>query len=172
MRTFLITVIIFCLFSCEKEQLPKNDTNNEWVTESLNSDYLIQFPSYYIGEGFNNNVFYKSNPTLDIIVFYYWWDIFVNNVEDTLYYPLPENISISPYGEASHFLNLENKQLIFSNDSTIIGILYNSNPSISERIDGLLLWNESYYFISLTRVQYNETKFDSLEMILETIKKK
>ena len=124
MKTLLIVLIALFLFSCENEDSSNNTLFNEdWVLESLNSKYLIQFPKYYKGSGFNNNSFYKSNPENDIIVSHCNNNIGCYYVDDTLDYPLPENVMFLPTMWSCSFINLNNKEYFTDNNHTK-GILY------------------------------------------------
>jgi hypothetical protein len=180
MRTSLITIIILFVCSCEKDRsldgpIPKLG----WLIESLNSNYFIQFPINYIGSGFDNNCFFKTNPSQDIVISHcncndYWG---FDCVGDTLNSPMPKTIRILPSLVSCSFVLLENKEFFYNNDSATKGLLYYTKSYKIDTIDinmnnGILFWNELDYFISLARFHFNEAKFDSVKMIIETIKKK
>lgn len=114
MRTAVIILIILFLLSCVKEEPIKNGPYNDWVTESLNPDYLIQFPPYFVGNGFTDSRFFKKSPSGDIRIFYEcigrWWEC----VGDTIRAPYPESITILPFFASSSFIWLKNRHYLYN----------------------------------------------------------
>jgi hypothetical protein len=177
MRTAVIILVSLVLLSCEKEEPIKNEVFNEWMTESLNPNYLIQFPTYFVGDGFTGSRFSKNNPSEDIVIFYECIGKWMECVGDIIRSPYPESVTILPFSAACSFIELKNKDYYFTNDSTLMGIFYQTDIFKIDNKDiymviGQLYWNESNHYVSLTRFSYNIAKQDSFRMIVKTIKRK
>jgi hypothetical protein len=177
MKTALIILVIPFFLSCVKEESIKNGAYNDWVIESLNNDYLVQLPPYFIGDGFTDSRFYKENPSEDIRIFYECIGGRLDCVGDTIRAPYPESITILPFFASSSFIWLKNRDYFYNDDSIPIVMFYQADTFKNEDkniywIYGQLYWKESDYYISLTRFQYEVVKQDSFKMIIKTIKKK
>jgi len=180
MRKLITLIIVISIFSCKKEKPEVMLTPMPgWSIENLNENYYIQFPKNYSGIGFKNNCFFKVNPSNDIIINQCYCCVYdaLECIGDTLTFPFPNEITRLPFGAASYFVSLVNKEQIIDSDSIINGILYYS--------DGFKLDNEDKYiidalyykkvadkYISMLRLQYNKEKIDTIQLILNTIEKK
>ena len=135
MRVILLLTVIALIVSCDKEEpqffVDQDPLDNitpmpGWVVEYLNEDYYIQFPKYFVGRGFEEGCFDKTNPDTDLGVFQCYcidYETFVC-VGDCLSVPLPYEITRLPHVLSSSPLTLNNKEYLYDKDTILSGIMY------------------------------------------------
>ncbi|HRG40557.1 MAG TPA: hypothetical protein PLC27_04100 [Saprospiraceae bacterium] len=176
MKILIILFILFFASCCNNEEginsiethCIQMDKNPEYITEDLNQDYTIQFPSDYKGEGliigesanflkYSDNVQVKYSflcPT-DCIKFYGW----------ALDNPIPNSVVVSTIDETTI---LDQKEEFCKND-IVEAIFYQNSEKLA--FGTLFLKNKDQYLES-ANIQFKKEKTEEVISILMTLQKK
>ncbi len=135
MKIIYISVLLFFVYSCEEKnnEIDNEITciesvqNDQWETESFKTNYSIQFPSNYIGQGmigFEGNIFDKKrNDSLVEFNYYYCSPLYCEDFGDTLADPIPNSlIALDKQNNEAEL----NEKVLFCDNSVNIGILYHN----------------------------------------------
>lgn len=181
MKKSVVLILALLLAACEKE-----DSTGEivplpgWVVEKLNDEYYLQIPEYFDDNGPGENCINKMNPSRDIIIAQCNCDDYsvMECVGDSLYDPLPEEITRLPTYVSSSFMTLNHKEFLLDEDAVITGVMYSSDGmEIINNTETLLIRDAVFYkkvdlcYISMLRAQFSVEKVDTVMMIWNSIGK-
>lgn len=171
---FILTAIL--LTCCTKNDDVKVDNNlslttiSGWPQIDFKTDYTIQVPVEFKGagmQGFEGNSFFKSSADDKIILESgYSSSLFTFDFGDTLQIPTPKSIQVM--NKNSRLITLDKTELVYQN-SDIIGIFYYSNIAVSR---GRLYWKDTNLFRQALEVDFQLSELETVNKIIETIKRK
>jgi hypothetical protein len=164
------------LIDCKKND-NVGDTNyfeltsdDGWRTISFKTNYTIQVPSGFTGGilvGFEGNSFFvSSEDNKTQLSFGYSNSLAILDFGDTLKDPIPTSIQIA--NNFSKLITLNQIEYLRQNTETI-GILSYLKSDTSY---GRLYWKDKGKLKDALEIEYNITKLDTVNKIIETIKEK
>lgn len=181
MKKSVVLILAFLLAACEKEDLTGEIVPLPgWVVEKLNDEYYLQIPEYFNDNGTGENCINKMNPSRDIFISQCNCDEYfvMDCVGDSLYDPLPGEITRLPTYVSSSFMTLNHKEILLDEEAVITGVVYSSDGmEIENSTETLLIRDALFYkkvdmcYISMLRVQFNVEKVDTVMMIWNSIGK-
>jgi hypothetical protein len=175
-KTAMIFLFVFLLTGCKKND-NVGDTNyfdltsvDGWRTISFKTNYTIQVPPGFTGGllvGFEGNSFSVSSADNKIqLSSGYSNSLAILDFGDTLKNPIPKTIQIT--NNFSKLITLNQIEYFHQNTDTV-GILYYLKSDTSY---GRLYWKDNGELKDALEIEYNITKLDTVNKIIETIKEK
>ena len=168
----LFILLIVCSCNDNDEQIDKNCVENKqmdnWITESFKSNYSIQFPSNYEGQGmvgFGGNMFSKiRSDSLVELSYIYCSPLYCEDFGAILFEPIPS--SIFAYNKQNTEVELTEQVLFCQNDDETALFYHNMEDKavgkLYIKIDGL--------YLEAISVFYDIDEHQEIENILKTIK--
>ncbi|HRG22038.1 MAG TPA: hypothetical protein PLQ57_13445 [Saprospiraceae bacterium] len=174
MKIIAITLLALSFAACCDKEPDISNTdcieiqqNPDYITEDLNQDFTIQFPTNYTGDGlvvqkfanflkFSDKVIVKYSflcPT-DCIKFYGW----------SLDHPIPNSVIGSTIDATTSF----DQKIEFCKNDIIEAIFYHNSDNLS--FGTLYLQVEDKYLES-AKIQFEKEKLEEVISILKTLKK-
>ena len=168
----LFILLIVCSCNDNDEQIDKNCVENKqidnWITESFKSNYSIQFPSNYEGQGmvgFEGNMYSKiRSDSLVELSYMYCSPLYCEDFGAILFEPIPS--SIFTYNKQNTEVELTEQVLFCQNDDETALFYHNMEDKavgkLYMKIDGL--------YLEAVSVFYDIDEHQEIENILKTIK--
>lgn len=170
---FLTSLIALCLFAACDDEEPTPTCielaqNANWTSENFKSDYTIQFPADYEGQGmigFEGNTFFKNrmDDLVDFSYFYCDSGLFCEDFGDTLAVPPPESIIVSLIDAT---LLLPEAVEFCDTNGDLSAILYHDSAATST---GRLYMKQSNDFLEALHISYAQETQQEVEDIIKTI---
>ena len=174
MKILYISFILLIACSCNDndEQIDMDCVENKqmdnWITESFKSNYSIQFPSNYEGQGmvgFEGNMFSKiRSDSLVELSYMYCSPLYCEDFGDTLTEPIPS--SIFAYKKQNTEVELTEHVVFCLNDDKTTLFYHN----MEEMAVGKLYMKINGLYLEAVSVFYDIGAHQEIENILKTIK--
>jgi hypothetical protein len=172
----ILFVIIFLFISCRKnyEEISNTPLNlitiPGWPIIDFKIDYTIQVPTGFVGaglEGFEGKSFTKSSADNTIqLNGGYSNSLSILDFGDTLPNPVPASIQV--VNNSAQLITLDHIENFYQ-DSQTIGVLFYSNAGISR---GRLYWKDDNVFKQALEIDFNLSELNTLNKIIQSIKRK
>ena len=165
---------MFLLIGCKKNEDNINcyelTSFDNWTTIDFKTNYTIQVPNEFVGcglEGFEGRTFNKFSADTKIqLRSGYCNSLFCNDFGDSISSSVPKSIQVLDNSSKTITLN---QIEYFCQNSKKIGILYYSESDTSR---GRLYWKDNGTLKDALEIYFSLAKLDTINMIIETIKRK
>jgi hypothetical protein len=170
LRYLLIPLLIFsCKREVDKKDCVTLSQNPDWTTSDFKSNYTIQLPANYTGNGrvrFEGFIYDKKRDDNSIIFSYsYCFAVFCADFGESLSEPFPGSINITANNST---ITLDQKTT-FCSDNVQAAVLYYNNDNDSH---ARLYWKENGVYKQALEISYNHARHQEVLDIIKTIKEK
>jgi hypothetical protein len=170
---FRYLLIPLLIFSCKREVDKKDcvtlSQNPDWTTSDFKSNYTIQLPDNYFGNGkvgFEGNIYDKTRDDSSINFSYsYCSPLHCADFGENLSEPFPGSINITANNRT---ITLDQK-MTFCGDHAQAAVLYYNNDNDSH---ARLYWKDNGEYKQALEISYKHSRHQDVLDIIKTIKEK
>ncbi len=167
------SILILCFWTaCDDDAITPTcmtmEQNTSWTAEDFKTDYTIQFPADYEGNGmvgFEGNIFSKNKTDNTITFSYFYCDGLwcADFGQDTLADPPPTSLTIPT--TAGNLTLSEKVEFCDGNDEVLAILYHNTEPTSG----GRLYMKQGSDFLEALDITYDANSFQEVVDIIKTI---